>query len=136
MMSASAQNRKDFQIDFLKFLKEKNVSEVHIYHHIMNYWSNDSSMNSLQSIKEAITDLCEKNFITSKNNGHLLIGVQGISEEEQKNNAVCTIQKAGIAYIKQTDNIRNAKNAFVVLLIVGILFSLWHYRKMIVYFFK
>ena len=135
-MSSKARDSKNFQIKFLKFLSEKKVADVHIYHHVMNYWSNDSSMISLQSLKESITDLCEKKLIVSKNNGHLLLGVQGVSEEEQKNNAICSIEKSGIAYIKKNENIKKAKTFFVLLAIIGLIFSMWHYRKMIIHFFK
>ncbi len=131
-MSSKDRDIKKFQVNFLQFLSEKKVADVHIYHHVMNYWSNDSSMISLQSLKEAITDLCDKKFIVSKNNGHLLLGSQGISEENQKNNAICSIEKTGIAYLKKNESIKKTKTFIALLVIVGIIFSLWHFRKIII----
>jgi|SRR5579871_648711 len=135
-MASVAKQVKDFQVDFLKFLIEKNVAEVHIYHHVMNYWSNDTSIGSLQVLKDAITDLCDKKFIISKNNAHNSIGVQGISEEDQKNNAICIIQDEGLAYLKRTESARKAKNITITIFVLVVLFFIWHYRHMIAYFFK
>jgi hypothetical protein len=135
-MASTSKRVKDFQVNLLRFLEEKKIPEVHIYHHVMNSWSNDSSMVSLQAIKDAITELCDKKFIVSKNNAHNSIGVQGISEEDQKNNAVCSIQEAGISYLKKVEAARKMKNAVAIFLIVVALFAVWYYRSMISYFFR
>jgi hypothetical protein len=135
-MATSAKQIKEFQVDFLRFLSEKKVAEVHIYHHVMNYWSNDSSTISLQTLKDAITDLADRKLIISKNNSHNSIGIQGISEDDQKNNAVCIIQEAGLQYLKKADLARKAKNIILIILIFTALFLLWYNRKMIEYFFK
>ena len=134
-MASTAKKIRNFQFDFLKFLHEKNVPEIHIYHHIMNYWSNDRSVSSLQDLKDAITDLCDRKLIISKNNAHVTIGMQGVSEEEQKNNAICIIQPAGQKYLKRVQLATTIKRTVVVLVIVATLYSMWHF-KIISYFFR
>ncbi|HXB44466.1 MAG TPA: hypothetical protein VNV85_10435 [Puia sp.] len=134
-MSANSAKISKFQINFLKFLNEKTIEEVHIYYHIMNYWSNDQSEISLQELKEAVTDLCNEKLILSKNNAHLSIGVLGIPEDDQKNNAVCTILDAGRIYLKRAELKRNVKFTFIVLLVIAAFYSTWHYR-IFSYFFR
>src|ERR1022692_2560807 len=134
MPANSAKTRK-YQIDFLEFLDEKTIEEVHIYYHIMNYWSNDHSMISLQELKEAVTDLCNEKLILSKNNAHLLIGALGVPEEDQKNNAVCTILDAGRRYLRMAKLRRNIQYAFIMLLMIAAFYSMWHYN-IFSYFFR
>lgn len=133
-MASRSKKIRNFQVEFLNFLNEKNVQEVHIYHHIMNYWSNDSSM-PLHDLRDAITDLCNEKLIISKNNAHCSIGVQGISEEDQKNNSICAIQDAGRKFLRHTEIRKKIKNALVILLIAAALYSMWYYR-IFSYFFR
>jgi hypothetical protein len=136
-MASKAKQIKDFQIDFLKFLNDKDISEVHIYHYLMNYWSNDSSsVASLQLLKDSITDLCDRKLVVSKNNAHISLGLAGIPEEEQKNNAICMIREEGKAYLKKAEAARKLKSVFVLSVIIAVVFLLWHNRKMIRYFFR
>jgi hypothetical protein len=135
-MASKTKKVRDFQIDLLKFLVEKNVPEVHIYHHVMNCWSNDYQMLPLQMLKEAVTELCDKKFIVSKNNAHNSIGVQGMPEEDQKNNAICSIQQPGLVYLKKVESAKKMKNAVAIFLIIAALFAIWYYRSMIRYFFR
>ncbi len=135
-MASKAKRVKHFQDGFLKFLSEKQVAEVHIYHHVMNYWSNDVSISSLQTLKDAITNLCDKKYVISKNNAHMLIGAQGVPEEDQKNNAICIIQGAGLRYLRGRNIIKTLINAFVLIVILALLIFLWVNRKMIIYFFR
>jgi hypothetical protein len=134
-MSAKSAKIKKFQVSFLKFLDEKKIPDVHIYHHLMNYWSNDQSEISLQELKEAITDLCNENCIVSKNNSHLSIGVAGISEEDQKNNAVCSILDAGRKFVKKEELKRTLKIWFVVGLLLAAAYAVWR-LKVVAYFFR
>ena len=135
-MASKSKKARNFQIDFLKFLNEKKIAEVHIYHHIMNYWSNDLSMISLQEIKDAITELCDKKLIISKDNAHTSIGAQGVPEEYQKDNAICIIQDTGLKYLKLAELKKTIINIIIVLIIVTALYFVWHYRNMIAYFFR
>ena len=135
-MPASPAKIRRFQVAFLKFIDEKKIQDVHIYHHVMNYWSNDRSEVSLQEIKEAITSLCNEKLILSKNNAHLSIGASGVPEEDQKNNAVCTILEAGRKYVKMAELKKTIMNALILLLIAAALYSMWHYRKVLSYFFR
>jgi hypothetical protein len=134
-MASTSKKVRDFQIDFLEFLNDKNVPETHIYHHIMNYWSNDQSVISLQELKDAITDLCDRKYIVSKNNAHNSIGLHSVSEEDQKNNAICIIQEPGQRYIKRVRFAKAAKKIFIALLIIAVLYSMWYY-KIVSYFFR
>jgi len=134
-MSAKSAKIKKFQVSFLKFLDEKKIHDVHIYHHLMNYWSNDQSEISLQELKEAITDLCHENCIVSKNNAHLSIGITGVSEEDQKNNAVCTILDAGRKFVKKEKLKRTVKSWLLVGLLLAIVCTVWR-LKVVAYFFR
>jgi hypothetical protein len=134
-MAENSAKIKKFQINFLKFLNEKTIDEVHIYYHVINYWSNDQSIISLQELKEAITDLCNDKRIISKNNAHLSIGTPGVPEEDQKNNAICTILDAGRAYLRIAERKKKARNVAVILIILAALYSIWHF-KVFAYFFR
>lgn len=134
-MSARSAKVKKFQVSFLKFLDEKKIPDVHIYHHLMNYWSNDRSDISLQELKEAITDLCNEKCIVSKNNAHLSIGVAGVSEEDQKNNAVCTILDAGRKFVKKEEIKRTLKNWFILGLLLAVGYAVWRFR-VVAFFFR
>jgi len=134
-MAAKSAKIKRFQVSFLKFLDEKKIPDVHIYHHVMNYWSNDQSEISLQELKEAITGLCNENCILSKGNGHLSIGVAGVSEEDQKNNAVCTILDAGRSFVKKEELKRTVKTWFIVGLLLAAAFAVWR-LKVVAYIFR
>jgi hypothetical protein len=133
-MASSSKKVRNFQIDFLRFLSEKKIPEVHIYYHVINYWSNDQSVISLVELKDAITDLCNQKLIISKGNAHTLIGAQGVPEEDQKNDAICIIEEAGRKYLKKFELGRNIKKSVVVLLIAAVLFSIWHYRTFSYFF--
>jgi hypothetical protein len=135
-MASKSKKIKDFQVDLLSFLKTKHATEVYIYYHVMNYWSNDPSMISLPDLKCGITDLCERNMITSKNNAHLSIGMPGVSEEDQKNNTLCTIQQEGVKYIERVELMRTIQNILIVTFVVLSLILLWYYKHMIIYFFR
>ncbi|MBS1948592.1 MAG: hypothetical protein JST47_12575 [Bacteroidetes bacterium] len=136
-MASKAKQAKNFQIDFLRFLSTKNFDEVHIYHYVMNYWSNDSSsIGSLQLLKDAITDLCDKKYIVSKDNAHLQLGMAGISEDDQKNNALCTILDAGRSYLKKKHTGRTLRAIVIMVAVIGIACLLWHFRPGTKYLFK
>lgn len=134
-MSASSAKIRNFKIDFLRFLNEKTIEEVHIYYHIMNYWSNDQSEISLQELKEAVSDLCNEKLITSKNDAHLLIGALGVPEEDQKNNAICSILDAGKRYLRKAELNKRITFALVMVLMIAAFYSIWHY-KVFSYFFR
>ena len=134
-MLSKSKRIKDFQVKLLAFLYETNAEEVHIYHHVMNAWSNDMSMLSLPDMKEAITDLCNRKMIVSKNNAHLSIGLPGSSEEDQKNNAICILQDAGRSYYKKArlmGILRGLlKLAILILVILVAIYTLYYFRKVI-----
>ncbi|HVM89950.1 MAG TPA: hypothetical protein VMT76_17310 [Puia sp.] len=136
-MAYESKQIRDFQIDFLQFLSDKPFKEVHIYHYIMNYWGNNSSsIVSLQVLKDAITDLCEKKYITSKSNAHLSLGVNAVSEEDQKNNAICIIEDEGRAYLKKIESARTIRNVVISIAVAAVIYLLWHFRHNMKYFFK
>jgi hypothetical protein len=120
-----------FKVYFLRFLTDNPNREVHIYNEVMNYWSNDSSDISLTEIKSAITDLCDKHFITSKNNAHNSIGLHDTSEQEQKDKAICTILDAGKKYLQKADLNRKIKIAIRAAVILALLYLLWHFAKLV-----
>ena len=126
-MASKSYKARKFQIFFLEFLNNNPNREVHIYNEVMNYWSNDLSHISLPELKDAITALCEKHLIISKNNGHNCIGAYGIPEAEQKNNALCIIQDAGRKFLRRIRLRRRIKVGFLALLSAIAIFVLWRY---------
>jgi len=113
-MSSNSKAIKNFQIYFLKFLVTKVARDMHIYNELMNFWGNNSTSLSLQELKEAISDLCNKELIVSKRNAHGLIGEQGVPEEEQKSKAICIILRRGRRYLRRVET-RKKVRAILIL---------------------
>jgi len=119
-MSSNSKSIKNFQLHFLKFLVTKVARDVHIYNELMSFWGNNSTRLSLQELKEAISDLCNKKLIVSKRNAHRLIGEQGVTEEEQKNKAVCIILQRGRKYLKRAETRKKAKTLLILITLCAV----------------
>ena len=136
-MPLKPKNFRDFQTKLLGFLYETNTPEVHIYHHVMNAWSNEITMLSLPEMKAAITELCDKKMISSKNNAHMNIGLQGVAEDVQMNEAICTLLPEGKKYYKRIRLLKIFTKIFKFLVLMAIaliaLYTLYYFRKV---FFK
>jgi hypothetical protein len=136
-MALKPKNFRDFQYKLLGFLYETNTPEVHIYHHVMNAWSNEMTMLSLLEMKAAITELCDKRMISSKNNAHMNIGMPGIAEDVQMNEAICSLLPDGKKYYKRIRFVKILIKLFQILVLIAIiliaLYTLYYFRKV---FFK
>jgi hypothetical protein len=135
-MASNKRKAKDFQLDFLDFLSTKPNEDVFIYHHIINYWSNDDSIVSLGFLKDAITDLCNRGLVLSVNNAHQSIGKHGIPVEVQKNIALCRLTIQGVAYVNREKTRMKLVNYVTITCILGIIVLIWHFRHFITYFFR